>query len=286
MKRTNGLVFNKEYKIFNNTKYLLKNGQSMIKEYIFDNYYYRFKQQLDMPILSSSFIFPSNWCWHNNIETSDTQFRGKLSKRIKKYIKQKYNINLTTKDMGKIGSIIDNYSLLENFIIIFTDYFNWNPGDYNDYNSCFWTYNSPARKLMKKHGVYAALLHDKNGKGIGRTWIYDYDSETSIIFNAYGVTLEKIANVLLETSLFSNPVNFIKLTNEGTSKGLIYINYGGIIIGPSATKIKKFDLKIDTSKYIKCEYCGNYVDKNEYYDMHEDGECSLDNIDDIDLEFE
>jgi len=222
------------------------------------NYLVSKKEQYPIFSESNVNIFTLNWNWNIGNDVyyfGSTKMCGSLAKRIRKFLNIYYDINLSDDDMGELGEVLRvARNKTTQFHCKFVDNFDWNPGDFGDYNSCFWTQKKLAKEALLKAGAKPILFY-KNGDGVARAITINY-KDYLIIFNAYGMNLLEITKILARH--FNCVYQTISLTNEDDPHNLIHINNNiGNILYDKTKQIKTTDitLRIDVSKYEICNCC-------------------------------
>jgi len=216
-------------------------------------------------IFKRDIYFPSNWKWSIDNTThfiAKTKYSGSLSKRIKKYLHNSFNINLSQRQMGELGEIIRQIrNQNKTFQCKFVNNFDWKAGDFGDEGSCFWGVNEPAKNLLLDHGACPVLFYE-NGKGIARAITINRD-DYLIIFNAYFFNLEEVAIIL--SNHFGCEYKIKPANNMLDSHNLICINHKQGAILYYDKKIGDIDIyiDIDTSNYSMCMACNCFYHHNE-----------------------
>lgn len=209
---------------------------------------------------------PDSWDFALNISIGE--YRGKLSKRIAKFVYNVSGVKMANQHREMIGTISRRGTAnLDEFVIDFTDDLDsWTSGDFGDNGSCFWGENKAARIAMDENDEFSAIrfyADDMGSKGIARAWIWD-GNNCVVVFNGYGMETQQIAVVLtqlLETSL-NKPLTMrkISLSNFGSSCDLLYINSGkGFVIGEKSVVDRidaiDFEFEIYDESISFCEIC-------------------------------
>jgi len=260
--------FNKLYKLWINSEYILLNEdtiniiiKSIITEYILSG---KGAKTIDVVSLLNDI----EWQWMTN--------RGSLSKRIGKWLKQKYDIAITSELSTAIGNTARKFLLKDQtYYFDFADKVNWNAGEFGDHSSCFW-YGTRVQhrtlqkisndetmcaiRLFKQHSTASGYLKvpddvyyvDKEHyyKGISRAWmsIDKYqDSRVLTIFNGYGLTTVQIA--ALVSSFLGMSTQRLIINNNGDVEGDLYVNDFGVAIGDNSVikKLVEYDVNLSGS---------------------------------------
>ena len=233
-------------------------GQALIKEYLYDS---------NLPALRLS---SSDWSWEWIVEYG--RYRGKLPKRMAHLLKNAYNLKITSEQMSDIGNIAKGYILsFPTFILDFNESLDWAAGDFGDRGSCFWTYHAPARNELREQGVLAIRLYDEKNIGYARAWVYKIDQDTWILFNAYGVTTQIMANIFAKFltdemgESWEYDGTYLRVNNDDA--GLIYLNaHPQIVFVKGTVPSDEIDLEWDLGEYILCYYCEAFVEKGSEHD--------------------
>lgn len=218
--------------------------------------------------------FPLSWSWEWLATHGD--YRGKLPNRLAHLVKTRYDIKLIPKQRSMIGNIARKHLLVDDsYTIDFTDTFDWEPGDFGDYGSCFWAANRFAREVMEEEGVIAIRFYDEDGKGFGRAWLYEVSSDAWVLFNAYGLECPEVASILtmkLEEDT-GDTWDYEELSSlwMGPSS-LVYINaQPQVIYRDGHHPGRSIDLDWDVP-YRMCISCDDwYYEDDIYYDEDSDG---------------
>lgn len=172
---------------------------------------------------------------------------GTLPKRIAKYISKVYGRKIGEVATANLGMFMNQNSHIVggSFEFDFTDEFDWDAGDFGDAGSCFWSSNESARGIMRSNGVVAIRFYnrDKGGRGCARAWVAPApDRSGFVVFNAYGYSLEKTGQAVIDwlTTETSAPDGVTTLRgylsnmqNNGDTTGTVYINRGlGYVVEP------------------------------------------------------
>jgi len=204
---------------------------------------------------------------------------GKFPKRLRKYFWQQHGIKLDPELLAQLGQQVRAATGLPiPFLLQFTDRFDWQPGDFGDKGSCFWTTRAAARQLIADAGGYAALFYRADtGRGYARAWLVPvadtldldlcWSDQAWAVFNAYGaLTLPQITHIL--ANILELRSYLVSLTNEGRPDGLIYINHDvGYLLLPPYVPAQSVpdcvDLDILTEDVPQCYNCGSYLSKDQ-----------------------
>jgi len=196
---------------------------------------------------------------------------GSFTNRLKKHIKQHWDLNLPSELLHKIGNIVglNNLSQEEYYFDIVKD-FNWKAGDFGDRGSCFWQNRGDIRTAMAKEGNFYAirfyrrhpvgtrfisynnnfsdkelLPFKKDAKwtyyGVGRSWLY----ETIVNIKKGSKTIKVPCIIIFNsygitgiqnqsmvlTSFLGRERSPVYLTNKEKTSGGLYVNGSGYVIG-------------------------------------------------------
>jgi len=195
---------------------------------------------------------------------------GKFPKRVQKYLRRK-GIKAAPEIVSEIGNIASRHVAQQStYHVDFTQTIDWRAGQFGDGGSCYWGTNAGARDMLAENGAYAIRFYDDDERGIGRAWLAPYGNSW-IMFNSYGLDLFTVARVM--SHAFGWTYQRIRLENQGTATGVLYINSGrGIAIGPGIDDVCDNDC-VDLEWQEtgeRCENCG--CDCTDDYDMSPNGE--------------
>jgi hypothetical protein len=126
--------------------------------------------------------------------------RGKVAKRIRRNLKSKHEISISPEVVSEIGNIANRYTLREKqYTIELTRDLYGTVGNFGDDNSCFREGHENYHHLLAmddRPDFYAVRVYNHHGSPTARSWAYDSGDGGLVLFNAYGVTLYKIAKLL------------------------------------------------------------------------------------------
>lgn len=205
--------------------------------------------------------------------------KGSLVKRLKSFVYKRMGIKLDTTTLEAIGTIIsDNTHATKEYMVDFTNSFDWESGDFGDHKSCFWQEGREhVRPAMEQSGDFTALRvfkpgnnftdakvgkFYKNYQGVGRSWVWKtkltvaptrhtaIESEIYVLINAYGIDIGTQAAIL--ASYLGLPMKQIQVTNKSHTASHLYINNGmGFVIGEASVikNMKNVDFNLVIPKY-------------------------------------
>lgn len=164
--------------------------------------------------------------------------QGKMTKRIKRNLRRDHNVTLPDSLVEQIGNIMDQNSLsAREYIVEYTTDLEGTVGRFGDNGSCFKRGGEYRNHLlaMQNHvgnhrcSYLAFRVYKANGKNLGRAWAYNAPSGATVLFNGYGIALDKIA--LLAARLEGKEPRAIAICSD------IYINdeYKSYAIGGERT---------------------------------------------------
>lgn len=239
-------------------------GRNLIREYL---------RSIDIPTFQ---LRDPRWTWEWIVVKGT--YRGKLPKRMAKYINAQYDLNLTAEQVSEIGNIARAHILPpKTYTLDFDKDLDWDAGDFGDHGSCFWGDRSPAREVLHENGVLAIRLFNDSGRGYARAWIYQLDNMW-LLFNSYGITTQIMANILSE---FLNKhtdksweYDGIILTVNNDDDGLIYLNTRPQIIYIKGTSPpEEVNLDWDVGSHVLCYCCDTWIALGEEYFHREHSYC-------------
>jgi len=249
-------------------KTLSKNGQNKIYEVIFES----LKTEIDfdniVPKLFNIFlcIYNSKFDWDLD------KTKGKITKRIRRFIKDNFDYKLSDKDISEIGNIIaENTINPSNVEFDFDENFCWSAGDFGDSGSCFWGSNREAKDMIQGADGFAIRTY-QNDSGDGRAWIIPHNRGW-VLFNGYRNARDKdteyFSNILFEIltkkfGLTDIVKTRVYLSNNNSGSDTLYINSDrGFLFSTRENVIDKIDLEIydayqEENRYY-CESCNEVV---------------------------
>ena len=205
---------------------------------------------------------PDDWSWQWQVGGKG-KYVGSFPKRVGKYYRQARSGKLTAQQLSEIGNLASaNIPKAETYYIEFAPNFNWSPGQFGDYSSCYWSCHSSAREMILGAGGFTIRLYRddeyNNSKGIGRAWIMPHKvvqlgaspptiSQCYIVANGYGLETLPIARIV---ALHLNHAYYhkMKLLNNKTCDGCLWINGGnGYLVGQQEAVVstEEVDLQIE-----------------------------------------
>lgn len=210
------------------------------------------------------YVYPQPFRRWTRIEI-DVLSETSIAKQIKKQLYKRYSLKIDDKQASDIGSV---YSAMipksKEYLVEIVDHFNWQPGEFADYDSCFWGKNYKAKKILLSNGAKVARFWERKADDlipVGRAILfpaYRVDKDAFFVFNSYGkYDLWVMSFVIAE--LFHLDIQPIRLHNEGLSIGLIYINDkgSGYLIGNTEVlqnnPIASYNLCL--GEYRMCAFC-------------------------------
>jgi hypothetical protein len=128
--------------------------------------------------------------------------QGKMSKRIKRNLFREYGIKLSDEVVQQIGNLMDQNSLsAREYMVEYTTDFEGTVGNFGDYGSCFRPGHEYEHHLWAMHklagqepGNFSAVrVYRASGSRLARAWVYHAHDGAAVLFNGYGIPLDKIA---------------------------------------------------------------------------------------------
>lgn len=197
---------------------------------------------------------------------------GKLGKRVAKYIKRHFGIDLSDKLQSAIGKLLSESCGNRSFHVVILPDVSFRPGIFGDDEACFFKntqhHSSHYRRVLQLMNASAVCVFE-HGDPIARAWIIP-DRENFVLLNiytAYGksLTLDQLAGLL--KSMLKKP----------HSRELHWSNYDLYVNGNKAIVISdnpieqadELDLEqpacdYDHDECISCRNCGELL--LEYYE--------------------
>lgn len=221
--------------------------------------------QLDGYARTKDFIPESfEWQWSSR--------GGKLTTRLRKIYQRHYKISIPDEIISEIGNVAATYRTDKDTTVTlrFTDYLDWERGDFGDPNSCFWTVNRLTHTEFKENPNLFAVKFYEGSKGFARSLLY-VQPEHLFIFNSYGLMTPYVASLmrrLLELESYKllpkNPFYF-----DGSNDSTLWVNNGGhasVICSPDAGEPKVNHKTVwlwdNDDNYFMCEFCEDRFDQD------------------------
>lgn len=155
---------------------------------------------------------------------ADVTGEGKITKRISKWVRQAADHKMTPNELAWSGVIASKVMPPVGSTITILDGLKWNPGDYSDFDSCFFRSKRQAMPVLHHIGALVARINVP-GRKPGRCLILHYDEhDRPIAFNFYGVTLEE-GSTLWQSALgldHTIPAKYFTIRDSTSSP--VYIN--------------------------------------------------------------
>jgi hypothetical protein len=195
----------------------------------------------------------------DEIGTEWTTKHGNWPKRFAKVFKSRRGQKFSSDFLSRVGKIARESCIISTGKeLIVTKDFSWDPGDYGDYDSCFWGCRSGAKKILEMAKAFALLIHGENRHPLGRAWCAPYKSHY-VVFNAYArdgqsITIVTFARIL--SDIFNYPYyRNVRLTCREMDEGPLWINNGkGYIVGSQEVA----DIgEVDLDHALYCDTCEN-----------------------------
>lgn len=162
---------------------------------------------------------PADFNWSKNMARG-----GRINRRLSKMAHDEFGIKIPAAVLEEMGNIYEKYYVPDStFFFNFSGNFNWERGDFGDPRSCFFG-GSRNRHILRFSGAYAAQFHRQKDvkSGFARAWCLD-TPEGTLVFNAYGMDLNRISGILsnwagmnLYYNISYEYVNFPIFTNGNT----------------------------------------------------------------------
>jgi len=213
---------------------------------------------------------------------------GKIPKRLSKYVKRKYNIDLAQEYLEKVGNKLSaslmKWDLEVRFEFLDWKHPLWRPGAYGDDGSCYFGGRKGAVSMMRNEGNFFVMFITKDGDKFARAWVQEVDNENIVFFNLYSVG-NKLVGLALAQQLakhFNLPYRKINLVNDGSGDGELWINQeAGYWIGCKELKLDSndtpyYDFRMEEiredeedndeeTEYVSCRNCDYEGETDEFY---------------------
>ena len=243
-------------------------GKGAIADYLRDNN------------LPTTVLLSQQWCWNWVVQHGAS--RGKLPKRLARTLNDRHGIKITSEQTSEIGNIARAHILPSNeYTFDFTDNFNWEAGDFGDPGSCFWGSNYLAKEVLRNHGALAIRLYDALGyTGTSRAWLYQLSNNGWLLFNSYGDTTSKMANLF--ANFLSNERNElweykgIHLEINSEDGGLVFLNSSPQIVFAASMDVPdSIDLDWNLDEYRVCDCCDGWETVDSLTVYRNDNYCEI-----------
>ena len=217
---------------------------------------YREWRQVYSPFLVFPWMnlaFEVKWKWH------DDQMKP-LPRRLAECLFKNGSYKLSSSFWGDLGNELrEKIPLAPRQIMRITNDFTWSAGAFGDHGSCMWESRATTRRAMGQSGQFLALqFFDTDNGNNSRSFSISVDNQTfwsgsrcwaypttitinkveepvTVIFNSYGsIPLQQMA-VLVQGLMEAEATKRIKISNQGSTSGGVYVNSGGgILVGSQA----------------------------------------------------
>jgi len=176
---------------------------------------------------------------------------GKMTKRIKRNMRRDYDRALSDELIQNIGNIMNAHSLsARNYIVEHTDDFYGTVGRFGDSDSCFrpgGEYSSNREAMENSDCASVFRVYKESGDRLARAWVYHDRDGAIVLFNGYGIALDKIAILASKLGdLEPRPVLF---------NSNIYINTCHCYAIGGTAESYEVDFDIEDGN-CSCENCG------------------------------
>lgn len=204
---------------------------------------------------------PYNWDWQWTVNNG--AYRGTFPKRAAAFWRKDCGLKCPQSFIAQLGDVARLHTPeFRTYFFRFVAEFDWQDGDYGDEGSCFWGDRSGARSLMQENGFRAVQFVSERGNGYARAWMKQMGAKW-ILFNAYGLTLTKMAQVL--AGFWGVAYKNIRLRNSDNTTGLLYINGGqGVLLGNRSTIAPFNTIDFGMVNVGQCSECGQSLDVNDF----------------------
>ena len=175
-----------------------------------------------------------NWEWVNK--------EGKIFGRIGKCFKGNFSLKI----YDRLSALFSNITLNKEYLVDFTDRFDWRRGDFGDHGSCFWTSKRTDKTFLQRYKALAFRLWKDETRGFARAWVVQMDNDplSLAVFNGYGLELNKMTYLLASYyEMYHKQV----LINAP-----VYINSGALLSTKKENDIESISLR-DVMK--QCRTC-------------------------------
>ena len=124
------------------------------------------------------------------------EFSGTWPKRYQTMVYKKYGCRPPAEMTAKLGEILSRFANKEaEHLVDIISNAEWTPGEFGENtSSCWWHEYNHARVGLFSHGGLAFRFFYKNGKGLGRCWLYPREDRI-YMFNCYHKTNLNLYNM-------------------------------------------------------------------------------------------
>ena len=205
--------------------------------------------------------------------TERVNCQGKMSKRIKRNMYQKYGVSLEDKLVEEIGNIMGNYSLAaKTYLVEYTDDLMGTVGKFGDSRSCFQPggcYHDCLLAMLDDDNSAAIRGYRDDGGKLARAWAYTAPDGAIILYNAYGLHLNKIAK--LAETLTEKESREVTITSD------VYINDHTVYA--MGGRCDRYHIELNVDDYsdddsMECSRCGYEYNEEDLYFLDHGTFCS------------
>jgi len=265
----NAIEFGKELMIRGNDAHFY----SILKRKVFSllnalqcEYGDRLKEKIEMP---------DNWNW--NLDAchlfGGIEVQGKLTERIEKYLKSRYNVSLDSKDRSVLNKITDDG---ENqvFKVKFVDSFEWEPGDFIDYDCYYWDKTIlEIESILLSNDATPIIIYNENGEGIARAITMNKEDHM-IVFHSCGINLEELTKML--AAYFNCEYKIMQVKGTNNIEKYIQDEKVGVLskLMPNVVNGYTYKLEMNMENILRCKNCKMYcyIDTCKFLN-HKKEEC-------------
>lgn len=148
---------------------------------------------------------------------------GKLTTRLSNWLYKQHNVKIDSFNLSIIGNHARNLIIPGGVRIEVTDNLDWDPGDYGDYESCFFKSKRQSFPVLHHLGARVAKIFVPNRQP-GRCLILDSPAGNPLLFNFYGIT-SKEGKAIFKAAMPGTRVHRVGLTVAGSDSDPIYVNH-------------------------------------------------------------
>lgn len=155
---------------------------------------------------------------------ADVTGEGKITKRISKWVRYHTGHKMTPNELAWSGVIASKVMPPVGSTITILSGLKWNPGDYSDFDSCFFRSKRQVMPVLHHIGALVARINVP-GRKPGRCLILHYDEhDRPIAFNFYGVTLEEGSSLWQSALGLDHTIPAKHFTIRDSTSSPVYIN--------------------------------------------------------------
>lgn len=212
-------------------------------------------------------LVAANWQWTATVKGKG-EYVGTFSKRISKFVKKHYDLNLSKETLARIGNLVAQHTEKPlDLTLDFTDQIDWVDGEFGKWHSCWFTgaggYGGSLDMMALVKGIAVRFWRKSDGYGFARAWILPQrpESDTFIVFNGYGLLDEYGSTMVMARALATwLGYSYKRIDYRVTAARRVYINGNyAYLVGPAETLAKYSDIhdtwESEDTRVTRCCNC-------------------------------